>query len=318
MGKTVWLIPALLLSISGLTQQATTGQQSTKSETTSSTNAAKIISVSLGVAQGNRIGGDMPVYPAIAKAARVQGTVVLRATISKEGTIEDLKVISGPPMLQAAAMDAVRTWQYKPYLLNGEPVRVQTQVNVVFSLGSVPPAAGAQNAPMQEQGAQGTPVTRTVQITGMAAPDDQPAPEHPITADQVREMLQLTGTVSLTRQMLDGMMPALKQSLPPYMPADVLSDFENTLLGSDFEAVLIRTYQTHLSVEDGDQIIAFYKTAAGRDLLQAMPEIAKESQQAGRQLGMQVMEEVLQRHQDEIQAAKQKYEMLHPWSAPKN
>ena len=77
----------------------------------------------------------MPQYPAIAKAARIQGTVVLQATISKNGTIENLHVISGPPMLQQAAMEAVKTWRYRPYLLNGEPVEVETQVNVIFTLG---------------------------------------------------------------------------------------------------------------------------------------------------------------------------------------
>jgi len=78
----------------------------------------------------------VPVYPAIAKAARVSGVVVLQATISKTGTIENLKVISGPPMLQGAATDAVRSWRYRPYLLNGDPVEVETTVNVVFTLGS--------------------------------------------------------------------------------------------------------------------------------------------------------------------------------------
>ncbi|HSY02769.1 MAG TPA: energy transducer TonB, partial [Acidobacteriaceae bacterium] len=98
--------------------------------------APKKISVSAGVMAGSRIGGENPTYPAIAKAARIQGTVVLQATISKNGTIENLRVISGPPMLQAAAQEAVRGWRYKPYLLNGEPVEVETQVNVIFSLGS--------------------------------------------------------------------------------------------------------------------------------------------------------------------------------------
>jgi protein TonB len=74
-------------------------------------------------------------YPPIAKAARVQGTVVLQATISKAGTIENLRVVSGPAMLQQAALDAVKTWRYKPYLLNNEPVEVETTVNVIFTLG---------------------------------------------------------------------------------------------------------------------------------------------------------------------------------------
>jgi protein TonB len=74
-------------------------------------------------------------YPPIAKAARVSGTVVLQATISKTGAIENLTVTSGPAMLQQAALDAVRTWRYRPYLLNNEPVEVQTTVNVIFTLG---------------------------------------------------------------------------------------------------------------------------------------------------------------------------------------
>jgi periplasmic protein TonB len=81
------------------------------------------------------LSGSDPVYPPIAKAARISGTVVLSATISKAGTIEGLKVMSGPPMLQNSALEAVRNWRYKPYILNGEPVEVETQINVVFNLG---------------------------------------------------------------------------------------------------------------------------------------------------------------------------------------
>ncbi|HEX4581961.1 MAG TPA: energy transducer TonB, partial [Acidobacteriaceae bacterium] len=76
-----------------------------------------------------------PAYPPIARAARISGTVVLQATISKTGTIENLRVISGPPMLTQSALEAVKTWRYKPYQLNGEPVEVETTVNVVFNLG---------------------------------------------------------------------------------------------------------------------------------------------------------------------------------------
>lgn len=95
----------------------------------------KKMAVSSGVMQGNLLTKTTPTYPAIAKAARISGTVVLQATISKSGSIENLHVVSGPPMLQQSAMDAVRTWKYKPYLLNGDPVEVETQVNVVFNLG---------------------------------------------------------------------------------------------------------------------------------------------------------------------------------------
>ncbi len=70
----------------------------------------------------------------LARNARVEGTVVLRAIITKEGKVDDLRVLSGPPMLQEAALDSVTTWRYRPYLLNGVPVTVETEVNVVFTL----------------------------------------------------------------------------------------------------------------------------------------------------------------------------------------
>ena len=97
--------------------------------------APKKVNISAGVAVGMLIQKTTPVYPPIAKAARVSGTVVIQATISKTGTIERDKVISGPAMLQQAAIDAVRTWRYRPYLLNNEPVEVDTTINVIFSLG---------------------------------------------------------------------------------------------------------------------------------------------------------------------------------------
>lgn len=94
------------------------------------------VPVSTGVMSGNLVYKPSPIYPPIAREAHVEGTVVLQAAISKSGTIENLHVISGPAMLQQAALDAVRTWRYRPYLLNGQPVEVETTVNVVFRLGS--------------------------------------------------------------------------------------------------------------------------------------------------------------------------------------
>jgi protein TonB len=86
------------------------------------------------VVDGLLIRKTMPVYPPIAKATGMQGTVVLQATIARNGTIANLHVVSGSTMLQQAALDAVRNWLYRPYLLNGEPVEVETTVNVVFKL----------------------------------------------------------------------------------------------------------------------------------------------------------------------------------------
>ena len=75
-----------------------------------------------------------PVYPEEAKKARIQGKVQLNAVIGKNGEIEELKVVSGPRELQQSAVDAVRQWTYKPFLLNGEPVDVKTTINVTYTL----------------------------------------------------------------------------------------------------------------------------------------------------------------------------------------
>jgi periplasmic protein TonB len=92
------------------------------------------VRVSSGVSTGMLIHKVSPNYPPLARQARIQGTVVLQAQISKEGTIQNLQLISGHPMLAPAAIEAVKQWRYKPYLLNGEPVEVETQVQVNFTL----------------------------------------------------------------------------------------------------------------------------------------------------------------------------------------
>jgi protein TonB len=91
--------------------------------------------VSSGVAAGMLVYQLKPTYPHLAMQARVQGTVVLQAVISKDGTVHDLHVISGHPLLVPAAMEAVKQWRYRPYMLNNEPVEVDTQINVNFTLG---------------------------------------------------------------------------------------------------------------------------------------------------------------------------------------
>jgi len=92
------------------------------------------VRVSSGVVSGLLVRKVNPVYPPLARQARIQGVVVLQAQISKDGNIENLQLISGHPMLAPAAIEAVKQWKYRPYLLNGEPVEVDTQVQVNFTL----------------------------------------------------------------------------------------------------------------------------------------------------------------------------------------
>jgi TonB family protein len=117
---------AVVTCISALALQTDVPAQSAKS--------GGPVEVKPGEMVNNLITKVAPVYPPEAKAAKVQGTVVLDATIGKDGHMENLRVESGPAMLQQSSMDAVRNWVYKPYLLNGEPVVVQTKINVIYTL----------------------------------------------------------------------------------------------------------------------------------------------------------------------------------------
>jgi protein TonB len=92
------------------------------------------VRISQGVTSGLLIHKVEPVYPVLAKSARIQGDVVLKAVIDKEGNIQDLQLVSGHPMLVPAAIVAVKEWHYRPYLLNGQPVEVETTVTVIFTL----------------------------------------------------------------------------------------------------------------------------------------------------------------------------------------
>lgn len=138
------------------------------SRTVAQTNPPQQTQISESISQGLLITKVQPTYPPLARQARVQGTVALQALIRKDGTVQELTVISGHPMLIQAAMEAVKQWRYKPYLLDGEPVLVQTTINVNFELNPAAPAttphqptanssspgSGPSNPPPTPQGGQ--------------------------------------------------------------------------------------------------------------------------------------------------------------------
>lgn len=111
-----------------------TAQPAVNHTTPIRTEAPAPIHVSSGVQAGMLIAAPKPAYPHLAVISHMQGTVHIQAIIERDGTIGHLKVLSGPPLLINAAVDAVRQWRYKPTLLNGEPVEVVTEIDVNFTL----------------------------------------------------------------------------------------------------------------------------------------------------------------------------------------
>jgi periplasmic protein TonB len=92
------------------------------------------VRVSQGVTEGLLMKKVQPQYPALARQARIQGAVVLQASIGKDGNVQNLRAVSGHPMLTPAAIEAVKQWKYRPYFLNGEAVEVDTTITVNFTL----------------------------------------------------------------------------------------------------------------------------------------------------------------------------------------
>jgi protein TonB len=94
----------------------------------------KRLRIASRVGEWNLVHDVAPIYPPVAGRARIEGTVVLLAVIAKDGTVQEVRVESGLPVLAQAAMNAVKQWRYKPYLLEGEPIEVDSQITINFTL----------------------------------------------------------------------------------------------------------------------------------------------------------------------------------------
>jgi len=131
------------------------------------------IRVSSGVESGLLQSKIAPIYPPLAMQARIQGTVVLKVIINRDGEVQDISLFSGHPLLAPAAIEAVKQWKYRPYLLNGEPVAVETQVQVNFSLSDKPApdgVAGDTSGGLLGGVLSSVPTTPTPDSTGSATP----------------------------------------------------------------------------------------------------------------------------------------------------
>jgi TonB family protein len=107
-----------------------------KNEKANEKTTDRTVKVASGVIAGNAIEQKKPVYPAEAKENHIEGAVVMKAIISKEGTVKELQILSGPKELRAASLDAVREWKYRPYVLNGDPTEVETTITVSYNIGN--------------------------------------------------------------------------------------------------------------------------------------------------------------------------------------
>lgn len=216
-----------------------------------------------------------PVYPPIAKTAHIAGTVVLHAIIAKDGSVQELKYISGPPLLMSSAIEAVKHWKYKPTLLNGQPLEVDTTISIVFTLADAPPDA--------------KPIDPQLRADIAALLD----------AAHVKDNMQTMG-----RTMFDTMRPQLLKSLPTTPNRDKIVDSYETeivslLTNQQTLDKMIDIYAHYLTDDDAKAIAEFYRSQAGQHLIQVTPNLIRDGSMVGQSVVIENMESILHRLCDE-------------------
>ncbi len=170
-------------------------------------------------------------------------------------------------------------------------------------------AALAQTAPK----AAATPAQSSPSAAGaQAAPPSHPAPAHPLTAAQAHEISSLTGTDKVKPRLIDSIMSYTQRAFPPFIPSDVREDVKSSLDKLDVDSSTTATYQKYLSTEDAAQIIGFYKTPAGKNLLEVTPALTQEVQQNALKQAQTTFQAVMERHKTEIETAEKTYQQQHP------
>jgi hypothetical protein len=174
-------------------------------------------------------------------------------------------------------------------------------------------------AAAQQTGAASSKPATLSPNAAKATPGAEPAseaPAHPLTEAQAHEMLDLTGASRIKGQLTQGYMNYIHSTMP-FLPKDVNDDLEQSFGKLDLETPIIAIYKQHISTDDAQAIIAFYKTPAGKDMIDAMPAILQQQQQVAVQEGRKTAQDVIQKHRPEIEAAAKKYQEEHaPKPAP--
>jgi len=223
-----------------------------------------------------RIGGEVaaaklvnrvqPVYPPLARQTRISGLVRLHVILSKEGTVKQIEVVSGHPLLQQASLDAVRQWRYEPTLLNDGTVEVETTVDVIFALN--------QDKALPESS------------------DSGPNPQ--LRADILRlfEVIHFKENATKGgRQIFESLRPALLSSLPDTPKRERITDayiekLLNLLQSNAYTDHVIAIYVKYFSDQDVQELARFYQTPTGQHFNTVMPQLLGDLNQIGQQLAM--------------------------------
>jgi TonB family protein len=226
------------------------------------------------VAASRLLNRVQPMYPPLARQTRISGKVSLHVIISKEGTVSDVQVVSGHPLLLASSIDAVRQWRYEPMLLNGQPVEVDTTVDVVYVLD--------QNHQLSIPNNSGVDPQLRADIL------------HLFEVIHFRENAARGG-----REIFGSLRPTLLSSLPSTPSKDRIADaYIDKLLGlmqSDaYTERVVAIYAKYFSDEDIKGLSQFYSTPLGQRFNAALPQLFANLSEAGQKIAAENLPTIFQ------------------------
>ncbi|HUI41759.1 MAG TPA: TonB family protein [Terriglobia bacterium] len=233
----------------------------------------KRIRVGGNVMEAKLVNKVVPAYPPPAKMAHVEGTVILNAVIGRDGAVKDLKIVSGHPLLAQAAVDAVRRWRYQTTLLNGDPVEVETEIDVNFTLA--------------RSDAAGTPANLTVDAERVKAEKAALDAVDPATVADIRQMVDLAGVKAQMVRVMNVLMGQLRPLMIGKLPAsdyreqlidEVIANMTQRFSTDEFIDLYIPVMARHFSDDEIKGIIAFYESPVGRHYVQEQPAVSGEFQ----------------------------------------
>ena len=252
---------------------------------------ARRIPIAGSVMAAKRIDHVVPVYRPIARQLSVSGTVKVRAIVSKEGTVEQVELISSPsPLLVKAATDAVKQFRYAPTLLSGEPVEVDTTVEIVFSLDPKQPASDAQPEPSQQM--------FQVDEAWLKQERDSVAAVDPVMAADIRRYMDQLHMRDTIRQLVEPFLQAGRSQILTALPqsenrekiAQAFYEKFSSAIGSDeFFDLFIPIYAKHFTREQLDAVIAFFDSPAGQIVLKMQKDMMAEGQNIGQEYAQKVL-----------------------------
>jgi len=219
-----------------------------------------------------------PVYPPLARQTRISGTVRLHVIIGKEGSVQQLEVVSGHALLVQSALDAVRHWKYQPTLLNGEPVEVDTTVDVIYSLNG----DAAQDSP---------------KLMGLVRNSIDPILRKDVLALLDQNATSKT-TAAAMRKMFDGMRPMMLKAFAGVESREkILDSYEDKLVDlvktDDYREAVVAAYAKYFDDGDVKALVAFYGTPTGKKFNEAMPQFSGDLIELGQRLVQAKLPDIL-------------------------